>query len=212
MQVHHGLCGAGADDARQGPTLEGHHVLGGTGGDDDGVGLVVGDLLALADDDLLVLVEADDRRVEANVDAQARGLLHELLANHEAADLGVVLLGAEELVDLLEELAAGAGVLVEDGHVGTAPGGLDGGRHTGRACPHNDKVGAVHRMPPFSSAAVATSSKGVAVAPYWVWTHMPSVSGVMQVRTLGTPSTTITQSVHRPMAQKMPRGSWRLAV
>ena len=211
VEVHHGLGGAGANDAGEGPALEGHHVLGGAGGNDDGVGLVVGDLLALADDDLLVLVEADDRGVKANVDAQARGLLHELLANHEAADLGVVLLRAEELVDLLKELAAGAGVLVEDGHVGAALCGLDCGGHAGRACSNDDNVGAVHRVPPFSSA-VTMSSKGVAVAPYCVWTRMPSTRGVMQVRTLGTPSTTITQSVQRPMAQKMPRGSWRLAV
>ena len=48
--------------------------------------------------------------------------------------------------------------------------------------------------------------------PSCVLTSMPAASGVMQVRTFGLPSTTITQSVQRPMAQKTPRASCRLAV
>lgn len=51
-----------------------------------------------------------------------------------------------------------------------------------------------------------------ALAPYWVSTTIPSFNGVMQVLTFGFPSTTITQSVQRPIAQKTPRGSWRFAV
>ena len=74
MKVHHGLGGASADDAGEGPALESHHVLGSAGGNDDGVGLVVRDLLALTDNDLFVLVEADDRGVETDVDTKAGGL------------------------------------------------------------------------------------------------------------------------------------------
>ena len=35
---------------------------------------------------------------------------------------------------------------------------------------------------------------------------MPSRTGVTQVRTFGTPSTIILQSLQRPMPQKIPRG------
>ena len=43
--------------------------------------------------------------------------------------------------------------------------------------------------------------------PCWVSTRIPSLTGVTQVRVFGIPSTIIMQSVHRPIAQKMPRGS-----
>ena len=42
--------------------------------------------------------------------------------------------------------------------------------------------------------------------PYWVLMSIPSSKGVIQVLTLGLPLTTITQSVHLPMAQNRPLG------
>ena len=48
--------------------------------------------------------------------------------------------------------------------------------------------------------------------PYWVSTLIPASTGVMQVRTFIRPLTFITQSVHCPIPQKMPRGSLLLTV
>jgi hypothetical protein len=44
--------------------------------------------------------------------------------------------------------------------------------------------------------------------PYWVWTCIPSLTGVTQVLVFGIPSTIIMQSVQRPIAQKIPLFSW----
>ena len=209
MQVHHRLGSAGADDARKRPALERDHVLGCARGDDDCIALVVVDLRALADNDFLVLVEADDRGVKLDLDTELRCLVQELLADHEATDLGAVLLRAEELVDLLEELAARTSVLVEDDDGDAVLCRLDGSGHAGGAGTDNDQIVALHAAPP---SFPSVSSKGTSVTPYWVSTLMPSTRGVMHVLTLGTPSTTITQSVQRPIAQKMPRGWCFLAV
>ena len=209
VQVHHRLGSAGADDTRKRPALERDHVLGCARGDDDCIALVVVHFGALADDDLLVLVEADDGRVKLDLDAELCRLIEELLADNEATDLGAVLLRAEELVDLLEKLAARTSVLVEDDDGDAVLCCLDGSGHAGGAGTDNDQIVALHAAPP---SFPSVSSKGTSVTPYWVSTFMPSTRGVMHVLTLGTPSTTITQSVQRPIAQKMPRGWCFLAV
>ena len=48
--------------------------------------------------------------------------------------------------------------------------------------------------------------------PCCVSTRIPALTGVTQVRVFGLPSTIIIQSVHRPIAQKTPRGSLRFSV
>ena len=54
-------------------------------------------------------------------------LLQKLFSNVKAAQLCPMLLRPKELMNLLEQLAAGAGVFVKNGRLGAQPGRLDGG-------------------------------------------------------------------------------------
>ena len=195
VQVHQRLRRARAHDAGQCPAVERDHIFHRARCDDDRVALVVRRLAVGVDEDLLVAVQAHDHRVEVNGDASGLRLFEQFLADVEAADLGVVLLRAEEFVDLLEQLSAGGGVLIENRDMYAVLCRLNGRRQSGRAGAHNDQIISFHTAYSFAET------------PYCVCTFMPARSGVTQVRTLGCPSTIITQSVQRPMAQKMPRGA-----
>ena len=59
--------------------------------------------------------------------------LQQLLADDIAAGTGLVGTGAKELMDLLEQLAAGQAVLVHDQDLGTSGGGLVSGAQASRA-------------------------------------------------------------------------------
>ncbi len=98
------------------------------------------DFLTEADDHLVVLIETDDGGVQDDLDTCLIGFLQELLPDVEAADLCLMLLGAEELVDLLEQLSAGAGILIKDNGFQTALCGLDRRGKTGRAGTDNDEI------------------------------------------------------------------------
>ncbi len=202
VQVHEHLGGAGADDAGKRPSLEGDGVFRSARCHDDAVCLVVLGAVLAVNQNLVFGEDAHNHAVQLNVYASFCGFLQQVLADGDAAQLRAVLLRAEELVDLLEQLAARAGVLVEHHNLKAVAGGGDGGAQARRAGTHDDKVVSLHPNRLYSAA----SAPGFAETPYWVCTVIPARTGVMQVRTLGLPSTTITQSVQRPMAQNTPRG------
>ena len=116
VKVHHRLCGAGADDTRKRPAAEVHHVLGCPCCDQDRVRLVVMNLCSDLDLNLLFPVQTDDGRIEHNLDAFFLRFPQKLLADPETADLRHVLLGAEELMNLLEKLSARTGIFIKDRH------------------------------------------------------------------------------------------------
>ena len=148
MQVHHGLRGAGTDHAGQRPTGKVERVLGRTRGDQNGVALHMAHDIAHAHHDLAALVQANHRGVEHHVDARRIGLGKQLVANAKTANLGAVLLGAKELVNLLEQLTAGAGVLVKHDDVEPAPGGFDGSGKAAGAGTDHDQIMTLHATQP----------------------------------------------------------------
>ena len=92
MKVHHGLGRARADDAGEGPSLEGNHVFRGASRDDDRVGLDVFDGFADSHDDFLFHVNAHDGRVQDDVDAGLARFVEKGLADAESADFRLVFL------------------------------------------------------------------------------------------------------------------------
>ena len=138
MQIHHGLCGACADDARQCPAVEGDHIFRSAGCDDNRICFVMNDLLADAHDDLFILIQSDDRRIQDNPYTSLLCFLQQFLANAIAPDLCVMLLGAKELVNLLEQLSARLCVLVEHDDIRAALCRFNCRRQTRRACTYND--------------------------------------------------------------------------
>ena len=114
LLVHHLLEDGGGIDARDVVVLEGGHERHGTRGDDEVVGIDVGDLLGLdiLDGDAAALEEVPHRGVEeyAVVVVTGKGL-GDIETSH-AAEL-LLLLEEEELVGLHVELAADAGVAVD---------------------------------------------------------------------------------------------------
>ena len=148
VKVHHGLRGAGSDDARKRPTGEIQRVLGGTGRHENRIALDVLDRITETNDDLAIVIESDDGGVEHNGDARLVRLGKQLLADTETADFGAVLLGAEELMDLLEELTARARVLIEHDDVESALGSLDSCGKTAWTSTDDNKVMTLHATHP----------------------------------------------------------------
>ena len=148
VQVHHGLRGAGTDHAGQRPTGKVERVLGRTRGDQNGVALHMAHDIAHTHHDLAALVQADHRSVEHHVDACRIGLGKQLVANAKTADLGAMLLGAKELVNLLEQLTAGAGVLVKYDNVEPTLGGFDGSGKSAGAGADHDQIMTLHATQP----------------------------------------------------------------
>ena len=162
VQVHQRLRRARAHDAGQRPAVERNHVLHRARRDDNRVALVVRRLAVGVDENLLVAVQAHDHRVEVDGDASSLRLFEQLLADVEAADLGVVLLRAEEFVNLLEQLSAGGGVLIENRDMYAVLCRLNGRRQSGRASAHNDQIISFHTAYSFAET------------PYCVCTFMPA--------------------------------------
>ena len=144
---------------------------------------------------------AHDRGILNHLGSNLFGLGHQLCADVNAADLCLMFFGAEKFMDLLEKLSARSGVLVKHDRVQAMGRSFDRCGKSGRAGADDDQIITFH-----------SSSSFFADTPYCVCTFMPSFSAVMQVRTLGTPSTTMTQSVQRPMEQKIPLGLCSLVV
>ena len=162
VQVHQRLRRARAHDAGQCPAVERDHIFHRARCDDDRVALVVRRLAVGVDENLLVAVQAHDHRVEVDGDASSLRLFEQLLADVEAADLGVVLLRAKEFVDLFEQLSAGGGVLIENRDMYAVLCRLNGRRQSGRASAHNDQIISFHTAYSFAET------------PYCVCTFMPA--------------------------------------
>ena len=127
-------------------------------------------------------------------------LLQQLLADAETPHTGVVLSGTEELVDLFKKLTAGLAVFINYQHLGAVLGCGNAGGEAGRTRSDNQNISFFHCRSSFSPR------------PYCVSTLMPVSTGVTQVLVLGTPLTTILQSLQRPIPQKILRPVWFFAV
>jgi hypothetical protein len=68
------------------------------------------------------------------------------LADIESTFLGAVLLGAEKLVNLFEQLTAGAVIFVIDDHLHSISGGFDGGRQAGGSGSHTNHFISAHDL------------------------------------------------------------------
>ena len=179
VHVHQRLHGAGAVDAGEIVVGEGQELFKGAGGADDGPGPdleIV--LLVLQHGDHVVLVEANSGGVEQDLDPIPVGfdLLEKDVGDVHAPMGGVLALGAEEHMGLLDELSAGLEAALQDKHPGAGGSRRDGGAKTRGTGPDDEQFHFFHLSFPF---------------PSWVSTVIPSRRSVMQVRTLGSPSTTI---------------------
>ena len=130
VDVHQGLGRPGGHHAGQGAAREGHGVLAAAGGDYRLAGL--DDIALLAADQADALLEdAVGDGVGPELHARVSRLAGQGTGYLIAACTGHVLGRAEELVYLLEELAARAGILVHEHDLGSGPGRLDGGAEPG---------------------------------------------------------------------------------
>ena len=159
MKIHHCLSRPRADDAGQIPAAGGDHIFSGASGYHDVVAFIMYDLAVLHDANLFFTEHADDGGVQLYLYAQLLGPLQQLLSDAVAADLRLVLLGAEELVDLLEQLSARTGVLVKHDYVHALLGRLDGGGQAGRAGPDDDQFKSLHTIIPPVSGSRRTGSE-----------------------------------------------------
>lgn len=168
------------------------------GGDQNGIPLDVDHMILHLYSNFLFRENADHDSIQNNFNTKRRCLCQKFFADMESTDLRLVFLRAKELVDLFEQLSAGLCVFIVYYNVHTFFCRLNGCGQTCRSCADHDHIITLHHFaaPPGCSA----------VTPYCVRISMPSSSGVMHVRTFGCPLTTITQSVQRPMAQKIPLG------
>ena len=111
---------------------------------------------------------------------------------------------------LTVDLATGTGSLVENQDLGARRARRDGGTDSGGSRAHDhhlvDRDGGCHGRSPFTAGSPACPK------PSWVSTTIPARAGTRQVRMLASPSTTMRQSWHTPIAQKTPRGALRCAV
>ena len=152
LNIHHGLRRAGTNNTRNIPALKRNHIFCGTGGNDNGIALIVMHLTALLDSDFFIFINAHDCGVQLYPNAQILCFLQQLLANAEAAHLCVVLLGTEELVNLLEQLSAGALILVKDNDIHAVFLCFNGGAESGRPCADDNEFMSFHLVsPPFSA-------------------------------------------------------------
>ncbi len=144
VQVHQRLGGTGTDDAGQCPAFKGHHVFGGAGGDDNRIAFDVLDGIADPHDELVILIETDDRGAQADLYAGPAGLLQQFLSDPETADTGFMFFGTEKFMNLFEKLSARLFIFVKYNNMHAASGGLDRRRQTGRSGSDDDKIISLH--------------------------------------------------------------------
>ena len=198
VEVHHGLRCTCADDTRQRPARKRDHVLACAGGNQNRVPLDVDYMVFDLDSHFLFRKNADHDGIQNNLNPQRCCLCQKLFTDMEASNLCLVLFRAKELVNLLKQLSAGLCVFIVYHNVHSLFCRLNGCGQACRPCADHNHIITLHHFaaPPGCSA----------VTPYCVRISMPSSSGVIHVRTFGCPLTTMTQSVQRPMAQKIPLG------
>ena len=154
VDVHQGLDRAGPVDAGQVVVGEGQGLFKGAGGADDGLGFDLEILLlVLQDRDHVVLVEANGGAVEQELDPVAVFLQ---LFQQDPGDIhapvgGVLALGAEEHVGLLDKLSAGLEAALQDQHLRAGGGRGDGGAEARGAGPDDQQFDFSHLIFPFPS-------------------------------------------------------------
>ena len=152
----------------------------------------------------LFVIYAHDCSVQIYFYACFFSLSEKLFPDFKTAFFSMMLFGAEEFVNLFEKLSAGACIFIKYNYIHTCLSSLYSSGETCRSGADNYQFMSFHLF--FASHASRVST------PYCVCTSMPSSNIVMQVRTLGCPFTIITQSVHLPIAQNIPRGLCCFAV
>ena len=113
MQIHHGLCGTGADDARQCPALEVDHVFRSAGCNQNAVAFVVLQLLIDANRDFPIRIQTDNGGIQNDFHAVLLCFREQLFADLKAADFCLVLFRAKKFMNLLKQLTARLCVFIE---------------------------------------------------------------------------------------------------
>ena len=99
---------------------------------------MIGMALAILNDaDLIVGEYTVNHGVQTDIHAVLPALLQQLFAQMDAADACAVVLGTEKLMDLLEQLTAGAVVFVKYHDLAAQLGDFQGCRQTCRASAHD---------------------------------------------------------------------------
>ena len=149
---------------------------------------------------VVALVQTDDRAAEPDLNAGFRRLLQELLADIHTADARIVRFGTKKFMDLLEQLTAGPGILINQKDLCPGVRSFDCRSQSGRTAADDCYLAIFyHCMSPLYSL-------------FCVSMTIPSATGVIQVRTFRWPLTIMTQSVHWPIPQNAPRASCFLSV
>ena len=97
---------------------------------------------------LLFGEDAHNHAVQLNLHACLSRFGQQVLADGDAAQLRTVLLRAEELMNLFEQLAAWASILVEHHHLKAVAGSLYRSAQAGRAGANHNQVVSFHGLPP----------------------------------------------------------------
>jgi hypothetical protein len=142
MNIHHGLCCTSAHHPWQGPTWESQGILLSAGRQDQ---LLEVEQLAPAialQGQLVALEQAPTSRIQQHANAQLLGLFQEFLTDPESPHSSPMSFRTKELVELLEELAPRAQVLVHDRDLRARLPGLKGCHQTCRSGTYDGNLGA----------------------------------------------------------------------
>ena len=204
VNVDHCLRAASAHYAREGPPLKVDGIFLTACADQDPLGMDRTDLLLIPDcpdhRKVVALVQTDDRAAEPDLNTGFRCLLQELLADIHAADACIVRFGTKKFMDLLEQLTAGSGILINQKDLCPGVRSFDCRSQSGRTAADDCYLAIFyHCVSPLYSL-------------FCVSMTIPSATGVIQVRTFRWPLTIMTQSVHWPIPQNAPRASCFLSV
>ena len=164
LNVHHGLCRTGTDNTRNVPALERDHVFGSTGGDDDRIAFIMMDFTVLLYGDFLIFVDTHYGGVQFYLNAQILCFFQKLLTNDKSTGLSMMLLGTEELVNLFEQLSAGALVFIEHDNIHAVFLCFDRCTQTRRSCTDDDQFMPFHIVSP-PSLALRRIASGSACPP-----------------------------------------------
>ena len=98
--------------------------------------------------------DTDDNGIQDNLYAQFCGFCQKFFPDVESANLCLVFLGAEKLMDLFEQLSAGLGIFVVNDNVHSLFRGFNGCGQSCRTCTDDDHIITLHHFaaPPGCSA------------------------------------------------------------
>ena len=139
VDVDHSLSRTRTHHPWEGATREGEVVLLGSGGKNIALGLHHGSLPLMDQAQLPVGEETVGQGVQHDLHTVLPHLPQQVLSDPEAPDTGLVFPGAEEFMDLLEELTSGPLVFVDHQDLSSSGGRLDrGAQPGGTAADHRD--------------------------------------------------------------------------